>query len=283
MLFLTTHAFPLCYYLLAGLPGTLTVGLRLEQEDARGQEPKPSPRLYMTAEDAPAMKELEDAYGGERSFWAVQPGLCGKCVSGKDQESIMSANHEVNWSAGIYGEIQPDRIMHMLRELGAKPGQRYYDLGSGAGKTVAVAARLSGMNATGIELSKDRHVAGCRALGNLRRARSRADGAGSVELVHGSFFDYDVSDADVVFLDSVEWTGEMMQRLGQMLKGLRKGSRIVSFRDVPGSEFERAGTADTAGNWGEMQSKVFIKASEARQIPNLPLPSQATTRCSVRM
>mmetsp|Transcript_59674 Transcript_59674/g.180398 ORF Transcript_59674/g.180398 Transcript_59674/m.180398 type:complete len:218 (+) Transcript_59674:3-656(+) len=212
--------------------------------------------------------------------------MCGKCVSEDDQDSIVKANNEKDWSAGIYGEIKPKGVVHLLERLKAKPGQRYYDLGSGAGKTATIAARLFGMKATGVELSRDRHAAGCRALQHLRAAGRLAAGTqapGRVQLVRGSFFDYDISDADIVFTDSVEFTEGMMQRLAELCQSLRPGAKVVTFRGMPGLGARKLREFGLETSWGRGRPtafEVWEKTSAARSVRSLPAASNAAERCS---
>merc|ERR1719333_1719583 len=50
--------------------------------------------------------------------------------------------------ASGYGELLPFGVLDMLWRVGAKPGDRFYDLGAGPGKVVAL-AWLCGLRATG--------------------------------------------------------------------------------------------------------------------------------------
>mmetsp|Transcript_108346 Transcript_108346/g.288312 ORF Transcript_108346/g.288312 Transcript_108346/m.288312 type:complete len:382 (-) Transcript_108346:122-1267(-) len=278
---------------------------------------KPTGADRLAQEDRPLIGEVEAAYGGSHNLWQVQAGMCGQCVSSKDQKTIMLANNEKNWSAGIYGEITPDAFLDMMRKLGARHGQRFYDLGSGTGKTIAMAAHLFGMEATGIELSKDRHDVGCAALHALEQLRASASpkalekggaknlqrlyltdnkigdagaaavaqaaASGSAELVRGSFFDYDFSDADLVFVDSVEFTDDMMARIADLARSAKEGARIASWKALPAEGFEEVDTLKLRGTWGDMAVRVFEKSSSTRPALPLPPPSKAPERCAVSL
>jgi len=230
------------------------------------------------------MSELEAAFGGKKDFWDTKPSLCGQCVSKADQESIMSANKEAEWSSGVYGEVVPEAFLQLLRMLKVRPGQRFYDLGSGAGKTVAMAAHVFGLRATGIELSKDRHDAGCAALEALQRGwgsgESQVEAGAAAELVHGSFFDYDISDADVIFTDSVMFSKDMMQRIAAMGKSLRRGARIVSAAGLPGGDYRKVDSVSIQGTWGDLRLSIFEKTSASRPAQSVLPLSAAKERCT---
>merc|ERR1740123_1406671 len=136
------------------------------------------------------------------------------------------------------------------------------------------------MKATGIELSADRHNAGCMALSALRLDEEKhvAPLGDSAELVHGSFFDYDFTDADVIFTDSVEFSEEMMERLAAIGHGLRPGALIVTDKDFPGTMYEQVAQARMLSTWGgdsPMSFKVLRKVGQSRPASDLPASSAA--------
>merc|ERR1719321_2077011 len=99
----------------------------------------------------------------------------------------------------------------MLHHVGAKAGQRYYDLGSGMGKTTAL-AWLMGLDATGVELATPRWQTSCAALGRLRALRNSSNSSlPGLRYIHASFTEIDFSDADIVFTDSMMFTPEMLE------------------------------------------------------------------------
>ncbi len=110
-------------------------------------------------------------------------------------------------------------VERALRMLDLKPGERFYDLGSGDGRLVLAAAR-HGANATGIEL----------ALPILLISRLRLRFSGpktSARLVWGDLFKTDLSDADAVFLFGRP--GRLGNRLAAHLASLKPGARVVSY------------------------------------------------------
>lgn len=176
---------------------------------------------------------------------------------------------------GIYGEVSPKGMIKILSALAVRPGEVFYDLGSGAGKFPLVASNIFGMRAKGIELVTKRHVAGCKAIEKLKQLTQK-DPSGTVpvggaELVQGSFFDYDFSDADVVFMNSVEWSPDMMDRLSKMCQGLKPGTKIVTFqKELRGDSYRF--DADLSSNltiptsWSQRQGglKVYTKVGKAK-------------------
>jgi len=169
-----------------------------------------------------ALRELDKAYKGH----ATDPSYI-KVKERKAEELVQSLDEPVE--AAAYGEILPTSIIRLLDHVDARPGQRYYDLGSGFGKTVLLAALL-GFNATGVELVDQRWGAACSALQEAKSGGLRRDDAKKTDasFKKGSFLDIDFSDADVVFTASVFWTPEMMNGIADHAKMMKPGGKIIT-------------------------------------------------------
>jgi len=83
------------------------------------------------------------------------------------------------------------RQMLLLAEL--KPGETFYDLGSGDGRTLIMAAQEFGAQAIGIELREDLAKRACSTILELGLDSK-------IKIVQDDFFKVDLSPADVVFL-----------------------------------------------------------------------------------
>jgi len=113
----------------------------------------------------------------------------------------------------------PMAVVEKMLELArVKPGEKVYDLGSGDGRIVIMAAQKYGARGYGIELDSKL----CQAA----RVRIASLGLGSqVTIIEGSFFHQDLSAADVitVYLDP-----RGMERVRKLLETfLHHGLRIV--------------------------------------------------------
>lgn len=85
-----------------------------------------------------------------------------------DWEGVLSVDSTNAFSnSALYGEISEQDFADLLFGLGLRPPAVVYDLGSGTGKLVNLAALL-GFSATGIELEPGRHQRACWQ--QLRRA-----------------------------------------------------------------------------------------------------------------
>ena len=109
------------------------------------------------------------------------------------------------------------RQMLILAEL--KPEEILYDLGSGDGRAVIMAAKDFGAKSVGVELREDLAK---RALSNIQEVGLET----KVQILQNDIFKVDLYPADVVFL---YLTTSANEKIKSKLEGeLRSGARIVS-------------------------------------------------------
>ena len=114
----------------------------------------------------------------------------------------------------------PQMIVERMLEAGkVRPGEMVYDLGSGDGRIVIMAAQKFGARAVGVELMPD----------IARKARERVQLLGLAErvtIVEGSALRVDLSAADVVTM----WflTNSNYRLRPNLEKHLKLGARVVS-------------------------------------------------------
>jgi protein-L-isoaspartate O-methyltransferase len=110
-------------------------------------------------------------------------------------------------------------VERMLKFAGLKPGEKLFDLGSGDGRIVVMAAQNFGADATGVEIDAElakQSADKIRGLGLEKHAH----------IVHGDILRQDYSSADVVAVYLLPRSNE---RLRPMLeKQLRNGTRVVA-------------------------------------------------------
>lgn len=110
-------------------------------------------------------------------------------------------------------------VRHMLALAGLKPGETFYDLGAGDGRTVIMAAQEFGARAVGVELREDlakKALASIQELGIEDR----------VIIVQKDIFKVDISKANVVFLYLTTSANEKVRP--KLEKELKSGTRVVS-------------------------------------------------------
>jgi len=118
-----------------------------------------------------------------------------------------------------YVPSPPQVIRQMLILAQLKPGEVFFDLGAGDGRTVVMAAKDFGARAVGVELREDL----------VKRALSTIYENGlqdRVTIVNSDMFSVDLTSADVVFLYLTTSANEKVKP--KLEAELKPGVRVVS-------------------------------------------------------
>ena len=110
-------------------------------------------------------------------------------------------------------------VRHMLTLVELKPGETFYDLGAGDGRTVIMAAQEFGARAVGVELREDL----------AKKALVAIDGLGiqdRVTIVQDDMFKINISNANVVFLYLTTSANDKIKP--KLEKELKLGARVIS-------------------------------------------------------
>jgi predicted RNA methylase len=110
-------------------------------------------------------------------------------------------------------------VYKMLAMVDVQPGDVLYDLGSGDGRIIVMAAQEFRATSVGIEINPF-WVVWTRVKVALLKLR------GKVNVVWGNFFDHDLSNANILTLYLLQDTNsKLMPKLG---KELKPGTRVIS-------------------------------------------------------
>ena len=110
-------------------------------------------------------------------------------------------------------------IRRLLTLAELKPGEILYDLGSGDGRTVIMAAQEFGAIGVGIELREDLVKQSLKKIAQLKLEDR-------VKIIHANIFDVDLSPADVVYMYLTTSANEKVRP--KLEAELKKGARVVS-------------------------------------------------------
>ncbi|MGQ9918099.1 MAG: SAM-dependent methyltransferase [Bryobacteraceae bacterium] len=133
--------------------------------------------------------------------------------------SAFAAAQEKGEKLAPYYPTPETVVERMLKLAGVKPGEKLYDLGSGDGRIVIMAADRFKANAVGVEFDADlvkQSTDRIRALGLGKRAR----------IIEGDLLQQDYSDADVITIYLLPSAVEKARPL--LEKQLKKGARVVA-------------------------------------------------------
>ncbi len=127
------------------------------------------------------------------------------------------------YAAFSFAPWAPSRSIHVKRALTLaelKPGEYFYDLGCGDGRTVIYATKLFGAKAKGIELAFPMFL--------IARFRVWLSKAPNANIVFGDLFREDLSNADVIYVYGMPNALEHKLRT-KLESECKPGTRIVSF------------------------------------------------------
>lgn len=148
------------------------------------------------------------------------------------------------------GSVDHRAFLAWLRSTGLKPGDTFWDLGSGHGELVVLAA-LYGLDAVGLEFMPSRVRVSCRALKNLnasgwRPESSCSSGAGGdvcdggetgragARFYQGFIEDFDYSDADAVFAFSLSYRPKDLENIAHRAGNMKRMSKLLVGSDISG-------------------------------------------------
>jgi len=132
--------------------------------------------------------------------------------------AILGAAQDIEKLAPYYPT--PETIVEKMLKLGAlKAGERMFDLGSGDGRIVIMAAQKFHANATGIEMDKDLHKQSTEQIKKMSLEKT-------ARIVNGDIFKQDYSSADLITVYLLPNSNDKIQPM--LEKQLKKGTRIVS-------------------------------------------------------
>ena len=143
------------------------------------------------------------------------------------------------FTAEVYGELLPSFISEVLTKVGLKPGQKFYDLGSGFGNAVFQAALEFGAVSGGCELME--HASNLTFLQQiLLRKHLHLFGIKDITLrfalnqsfVKNESVKREILDCDVVLVNNFLFDANLNIEVGKLLYGLRPGTVIISLNNL---------------------------------------------------
>lgn len=157
----------------------------------------------------------------------------------------------------VYGEVIPEGFLDVLARAEPKEGETFYDLGSGTGRAVILAAlAFPFARLVGIELLDTLHDAAesvrRRFESDVRPALAGAGRTAVLELRAGDFLEAELSDADVVFMQSNCFEPSLLRALMQKFERLPPGVRILALGQfLNATHLALVDTGPCELGWGE--------------------------------
>ncbi len=158
----------------------------------------------------------------EEIFFQLYKDVDGYEISRKGRKHL-----DYYYAGHTYGEVTFEGFSKMLKATHPQRGEVFYDLGSGTGKGVFLAALLYDFSkAVGIEIIKSLNEASLEVVQNFRR--SYPDIEKNIEFIFGDFGEIDFSDGDVIYMNSTCFDYEVTLPFLRKLEKLKKGTRIIT-------------------------------------------------------
>lgn len=161
-------------------------------------------------------------------FKKLYENVNGRALSLKGRE-----NSEFASKSFVYGEVVPESFYELILDTEPRPGQIFYDLGSGTGKAVILAHLLFDYKkAVGIELvaplAEAAEEVEKRYEKEIRPTIAKETEGREIVLKQGNFLEVDISDADIVFMNSTCFQDDLMELLEVKLETLKPHAHIIS-------------------------------------------------------
>ncbi len=173
---------------------------------------------------------------------------------------------EIEQDCFVYGEINYTTFSKMLEIAKPKPGNVFYDLGSGSGKAVLLASLLYDFSKCyGVEYLQPLYQLSVDQLNKLKQQedykREFADSRVEVGFKNDDLFNFDVSDANIVYVNATCFIGEIWERTVEKLTSqLEVGARVMlCTKSLPDSHYDHLFSELLEMSWGPCTINVFKK------------------------
>src|SRR6187402_1457350 len=114
----------------------------------------------------------------------------------------------------------PELIVEKMITLGGgKKGEKVFDLGSGDGRIVIIAAERFGMNAVGVEYDKDLYSQSSEKIRRMGLSEK-------AKIIHGDLLQQDYTSADLITVYLLPVANDKLRPI--LEKQLKKGARVVA-------------------------------------------------------
>jgi len=203
---------------------------------------------------AEAERVVREVYGGTNPYDASHRSRKGLALS---DESLR------------YGEIVGESLEQVLSAVPEAARGVFYDLGSGSGRTLLLAALISGFGrVVGVELLEELHTMAQAAVARFDRDHREQLVSPQrdvrIELRLGDLREVDLGDADVVYVHCTCFQTDLMRDLARQVEAtLRPGAYVLTTTKMisaPSLDFVKAMSAEM--DWGPTSMFISRRRSD---------------------
>jgi len=178
----------------------------------------------------------------------------------------------------VYGEVLFTSLARViLKYVPLKPNMVFYDVGSGSGRGVFLAALLHNFKrCSGIEILHSLYSASTEVLKKYQNefapkgpdGKSPAKDAVEVTLSHSDFRLKDFSDADLIFANSTCFDEQLMNDLARCCENLRAGAVVITLtKGLNSQHFQVLESKQYPMSWGMATAITQKKILPSAAIP----------------
>lgn len=237
------------YYFIAVLPFLLMfIGILLSNFIVPYFKKK---KLYLQIKERKEWLSIEK---NEHLLRALYRGVHAKTLSILYRNVRMITSKEF-----VYGEIDFLSFFTIMEKACPKPGEVFYDLGSGSGKAVFTAAMFFDLSKSyGIELLLPLHN---KAMNQLEKAQIVLQGIKQlpeIKFINDDFFQYNFTDADIIYVAATCLGEETWVNLIEKMSELKPGTRIiVATKTIQHAKFEKIYQGVDLMSWGMCPVRIY--------------------------
>jgi predicted RNA methylase len=185
-------------------------------------------------------------------------------INGYKLSAIGKTEVKHNKKELTYGEVSPEAFYTILKSLPFKSNGVFYDLGSGTGKAVILAALLFNFSkCVGIELLEPLHNAAqdiqLRFEKEIQSLIHNYEEK-KIEFICEDFLFYDFSDANIIFTHSTCFTEDLWVKLTEKFEQLKNDTLIITVtRTLISENLQLIKTREYGMAWGRATVHIYKK------------------------
>lgn len=162
-----------------------------------------------------------------------------------------------------YGEIKFIPFIALLSLIKLDKETVFYDLGSGTGKAVLACAMTFHLKkCCGIELFPNLHQAACQQLEKLNHLPGYQPKTPDIHFFLGNFLTFDLSEANLIFINASALIGESWIRLNHVCDELTTCNMIITTsKPLISPSYQCIQTTFVEMSWGPVQAFIHQRSS----------------------
>lgn len=190
----------------------------------------------------------------------IYSNIDGHTISYKSRKNLFYTDKTL-----VYGEILLDSFYQIIKSVGPKENEVFYDLGSGVGKAVFAARLLFPFGkSTGIELLSDIYQGSVQAKNifekKYQKQLLKKEKFKQTEFINKNIFDVDFSDGDVIFFHATCCPDQLMVPISKKLETLKKEARVIIVtRYLYSDNFVLQKSETHQMGWGQALVNFYVK------------------------